>query len=132
MMNQYQNFREYYNAELHMLAGGPLRHRVRAGAFVNGVKFFATERDAGHVTQNNGVMSLSSRGVTYYGILLSVIELTYGGGLEVVLFKCKWFNTNPRHRGCKTMVIDHQGFLSIDTNSSWYEHEPYILATSAK
>ena len=87
MMNQYVNFLEVYNRELHLLAGGPLRHNVRAGCFVNGVKFVSTEIDEGHVTQNNGVMAEFS-GFTYYGILLSVIELFYGGDMEVVLFKC--------------------------------------------
>ena len=57
MMNQYVNFPKVYNRELHWLAGGPLWHNVRAGCFVNGVKFVSTERDAGHVTQNNGVMA---------------------------------------------------------------------------
>ena len=133
-MNQYENYRQHYNHELHELAGGPQRWRVRAGAFVNGVKFVATERDAGHVTQNNGVMAEGKGGERFYDILLSVVELVYGSGMEVVLFKCRWFDSNLQRRASAhpTIVTDRHGFLSIDTNSSWYEHESYILATSAK
>ena len=81
MLNQYHNYRESYNHELHDLAGGPQRWRVCAGAYVNGVKFLATERDAGKVTQNNGVMVLGKEGdVTFYDIILSVDLLTYGSG----------------------------------------------------
>ena len=59
-----------------MLAGGPQSHRVRAGCFVNSVKFVTSERDEGHVTQNNGVM-VEGLGFNYYGVLVSVIELIY-------------------------------------------------------
>lgn len=68
-------------------------------------------------------------GFNYYGVLVSVIELIYGKGMPVVLFKCKWFNTDPTRR--RSTVLD-RGLLSVDSNSVWYENEPFILATMAK
>ena len=94
MMHILQHFPASYDLELHSLAGGPQSHRVRAGCFVNGVKFVTSERDESHVTQNNGVM-VEGLGFNYYGVLVSVIKLIYGKGMPVVLFKCKWFNTDP-------------------------------------
>ncbi|KAL6138930.1 hypothetical protein ACLB2K_064209 [Fragaria x ananassa] len=81
MMHIQQQFPFSYKPELHLLAGGPQSQRVRAGCFVNGVKFVMSERDECHVTQNNEVM-IKGLGFNYYGVLVSVIEL-------VVLFKCK-------------------------------------------
>ena len=95
---------------------------------MNGVKFVTSERDEGHVTQNNGVM-VEGMGFNYYGVLVSVIELISGKGMPVVLFKCKWFNTDPTRR--RSTVLD-RGLLSVDSNSVWYENEPFILATMTK
>ncbi|KAL6133622.1 hypothetical protein ACLB2K_065856 [Fragaria x ananassa] len=55
-------------------------------------------------------------GFNYYGVLVSVIELIYGKGMPVVLFKCKWFNTDPTRR--KSTNMD-RGLLSVDSNSIW-------------
>ncbi|XP_004289306.1 PREDICTED: uncharacterized protein LOC101300964 [Fragaria vesca subsp. vesca] len=125
---QYEEFSASYDTELHLLAGGPESHRVRAGCFVNGVKFVTSERDEGHVTQNNGLM-VEGLGFNYYGVLVSVIELIYGNRMPVVLFKCKWFNTDPSRR--RSTILD-RGLLSVDSNSVWYENEPFILVTMAK
>ncbi|KAL6219924.1 hypothetical protein ACLB2K_007682 [Fragaria x ananassa] len=65
----------------------------------------------------------------YYGVLVSVIELIYGKGMPVVLFKCKWFNTDPIRR--RSVILDRV-LLSVDSNSVWYENEPFILATMVK
>ena len=77
MMHILHHFPDSYLPDLHLLAGGPQSHRVCAGCFVNGVKFVTSERDEGHVTQNNGVM-VEGLGFNYYGVLISVIELIYG------------------------------------------------------
>ena len=88
----------------------------------------ALERDEGHVTQNNGVM-VEGLSFNYYGVLVSVIELIYEKGMSVVLFKCKWFNTDPTRR--RSTVLD-RGLISVDSNSVWYENELFIFATMAK
>ena len=95
---------------------------------MNGVKFVTSERDEGHVTQNNGVM-VEGMGFNYYGVLVSVIELIYGKGMPVVLFKCKWFNTDLTRQ--RRTILD-RGLLSVDSNNVWYENEPFILATIVK
>ncbi|KAL6138390.1 hypothetical protein ACLB2K_063673 [Fragaria x ananassa] len=97
-MHILQHFPDSYDPELHLLARGPQSHRVRTGCFVNGVKFVTSERDEGHITQNNGIM-VEGLGFNYYRVLVSVIELIYG---------------------------------KVDSNSVWYENEPFILATMTK
>ena len=68
-------------------------------------------------------------GVAYYGILEAVVELTYTGGMPVVLFKCKWYNTGPTDpESTKT----DRDLLSVNTFTSWYEDSPFILAKIAK
>nr|XP_011466801.1 PREDICTED: uncharacterized protein LOC105352168 [Fragaria vesca subsp. vesca] len=128
MMDIQQNQREFYDPELHCLAGGPLKHRAHAVCFVNGVKFVTSERDDGRITQNNGVM-VEDKSHNYYRVLISVIELIYGNRMPVVLFKCKWFNTDPNV--CRSTVTDH-GLLSVNTNTSWYENEPFVIAAMAQ
>ncbi|KAL6195994.1 hypothetical protein ACLB2K_031611 [Fragaria x ananassa] len=64
---------------------------------VNGVQFICEQRDSRRRTQNYGVMAHGGRnGVDYYGVLDSVVELVYGQGMTVHLFKCRWFDTRPQ------------------------------------
>ena len=49
--------------------------------------------------------------------------------MPVVLFKCKWFNTDPTRQ--MSTILDH-GLLSVDLNNVWYENEPFILTTMVK
>nr|XP_011462058.1 PREDICTED: uncharacterized protein LOC105350814 [Fragaria vesca subsp. vesca] len=117
-----------YSQELHNLACKLQHHSVHGGCFVNGVKFVTFYRDEEWATQNYGVM-VDGDEICYYGIILSVVELLYGAGMPVVLFKCKWFNTDPSLP--RSTKMDH-GFLSVNTSTSWYESELFILATMAK
>ncbi|XP_004289441.1 PREDICTED: uncharacterized protein LOC101302211 [Fragaria vesca subsp. vesca] len=110
MMQIQQEFPASYDLELHLLAGGPPKPQ---------------KRDEGHVTQNNGVM-VEGLGYNYYGVLISVIKLIYGNRMPVVLFKCKWFNTDSTRQ--RSTILD-RGMLSVDSNSVWYENEQFILAT---
>lgn len=118
----------YYNSELHLLACGPQVHSCYSQCHVNGVKFVIAERDKKMKTQNSGVM-VEAGDLKYYGILEEVIELVYPERLSVVVFKCKWFNTDPLESG--NTKVDH-GILSIDTSSTWYDEAPYCLAIHAK
>ena len=47
----------------------------------------------------------------------------------LILFKCRWFDTNPNRHG--SVKIDH-GLLSVNTTKTWYDDDPYILVTMAK
>ncbi|KAL6199374.1 hypothetical protein ACLB2K_029158 [Fragaria x ananassa] len=74
-------------------------------------------------------MVVGKDNVAYYGIVVSVIELLYPAGMLVVLFKCRWFNTDPNFS--RSTKMDH-GLLSVNTSTSWYEHAPFVLAIQAK
>ncbi|KAL6286535.1 hypothetical protein ACE6H2_010925 [Prunus campanulata] len=45
------------------------------------------------------------------------------------MFKCRWFDTNQNRQG--SIKIDH-GLLSVNMSITWYDDDPYILATMAK
>ncbi|KAL6124947.1 hypothetical protein ACLB2K_077455 [Fragaria x ananassa] len=74
-------------------------------------------------------MVVGKDNVAYYGIVVPIIELLYSAGMPVVLFKCRWFNTDPNF--LRSTKMDH-GLLSVNTSTSWYEHAPFVLAIQAK
>ncbi|KAM6542647.1 hypothetical protein CsatB_007094 [Cannabis sativa] len=98
------------------------------GCIVNGVRFMATKRDEKRSTQNSGVFVAGTEGFNYYGTLTEVLKLTFTGVYSITLFKCKWYNTNPRRK--KTIVENL--ISSINVSGVWYKDDPYILASQAK
>ncbi|KAL6219832.1 hypothetical protein ACLB2K_007591 [Fragaria x ananassa] len=64
----------------------------------------------------------------YYGVVISVVELVYATGMPVVLLNCRWFNDPNIPRNTK---MDH-GLLSMNTCTSWYENQPFIVATMTR
>ncbi|GJY59354.1 zinc finger, PHD-type containing protein [Tanacetum coccineum] len=60
---------------------------------VNGVRFTVHTRDQHRSTQNNGISTDGHDGTTYYGQLEEILEPIYTGGRNVVMFRCKCFNT---------------------------------------
>ncbi|KAL9674376.1 hypothetical protein QQ045_030648 [Rhodiola kirilowii] len=90
-------------------------------------KFVALEKDQHLKTQRSGVM-VEAGDINYYGILTNIIELKYAEGMPVVIFKCKWYNTNLEEGGNIKMDL---GILSIDISNTWYENAPYCLAKHA-
>ena len=117
-----------WSHELRLLAMKPIVSRVYPMCKVNGVQFICEQRDSRKRTQNSGVMVHGGRnGVDYYGVLDSVVELVYGEGMTVHLFKCRWFNTRPQ-----SMKTDQYGILSVNTATSSYEDDPFVFATSVK
>ncbi|KAL9670960.1 hypothetical protein QQ045_008523 [Rhodiola kirilowii] len=117
-----------YDCELHILACQPEAYNYYSQCDVNGIKFVIWERDCKLKTQNSGVMVVAD-GVKFYGILENIVEPKYAEGMPVIVFRCKWFNTNPSERG--STRVDH-GLLSVDTSTSWYDDKPYCLASTAK
>ncbi|MEX5618484.1 DUF4216 domain-containing protein, partial [Pseudomonas syringae] len=63
--------------------------------------------------------------ITYYGILQAVVELRYAEGMAVVLFMCKWYNIDLDVPGSTKY---DRWLLSVNTNTSWYDNFPFILA----
>ena len=117
-----------WSHELRLLAMKPIVSRVYPMCKVNGVQFICEQRDSRKRTQNSGVMAHGGRnGVDYYGVLDSVVELVYGEGMTVHLFKCRWFDTRPQ-----SMKTDQYGILSVNTATSSYEDDPFVFATSVK
>ncbi|KAL9671449.1 hypothetical protein QQ045_009017 [Rhodiola kirilowii] len=115
-----------YCKPLHVLASKPQCHSFYTHCLVNGLKFVIWDKDQHMKTQNSGVLVLAD--VKYYGVLQNVIELKYAEGMPVIIFKCKWFNTDPLEGNIKT---DH-GIVSIDTSTTWYDDAPYCLAKHAQ
>ncbi|CAL9016723.1 unnamed protein product [Prunus brigantina] len=114
--------------ELYNLAFGPIRAELFSGCNVNGVKFLGVARDDKLCTQNSGVHvpgGGESTDIDFYGKLTTVVQLLYKDRYQVILFKCRWFDTNPNRPG--SVKIDH-GLLSVNMNRSWYDDDPYILA----
>lgn len=109
------------------MARKPQQVRIYSACYVNGVKFVTWEKDRTRTTQNNGVM-VETADDNFYGILEEVVELIYANRMPVVLFKCKWFDTDPQSG---SIQFDH-GLVSVDTNTSWYEDSPFCLALTAR
>ena len=82
------------------------------------------------MTQNSGICvsgEHDGEDVNFYGVLTNVVELDYLFGHKVILFKCKWFDTN--HKNKKIHQDPH--FTVINISSTWYENDPFVLATQA-
>ncbi|CAL2239656.1 unnamed protein product [Prunus armeniaca] len=121
-----------YSEELYNLAFGPIRTELFSGCHVNGVKFLGTARDDKLCTQNSGVHvpgGGESTDIDFYGKLTTVMQLLYKDRYQVIMFKCRWFDTNPNRQG--SVKINH-GLLSVNINKTWYDDDPYILANMAR
>ncbi|XP_021822446.1 uncharacterized protein LOC110763874, partial [Prunus avium] len=107
-----------YSEELYNLAFCPIRTELFSGCHVNGVKFLGTARDDKLCTQNSGVLVLGggeSTDINFYGKLTTVVQLLYKDRYQVIMFKCRWFDTNPNRQG--SVKIDH-GLLSVNINKT--------------
>jgi hypothetical protein len=78
------------------LAAKPNKYGVRySGYIINGFRFHTMTRETGHVTQNSGVVNIAADGVSYYGRLSDIWELSYKD-YKVVLFKCDWYDVHHK------------------------------------
>ncbi|CAL8169284.1 unnamed protein product [Prunus armeniaca] len=121
-----------YILELYNLAFGPIRTELFSGCHVNGIKFLGTARDDKLCMQNSGVHvpgGGESTDIDFYGKLTTFVQLLYKDRYQVIMFKCRWFDTNPNRQG--SVKIDH-GLLSVNINRTWYDDDPYILANMAR
>ena len=57
-----------------------LKHYV-----INGLKFRSSNVEANKKTQNRGVNVATESGITYYGVLIDIIELNYSGNIRRVI-----------------------------------------------
>ena len=121
-----------YSEELYNLVFRPIRVELYSGCHVNGIKFLAGARDDKLCTQNSSVHvpgGGKSTDIEFYGKLTSVVQLLYKDRCQAIPFKCRWFDTNPNRHG---IVKRDHGLLSVNTTKTWYDDDPYILATMTK
>ena len=57
-----------------------------------------------------------------------MVELDYLFGNKVILFKCKWFDKNFQNK----KIHRDPHFTIINISSTWYENDPFVLATQAR
>nr|XP_045088433.1 uncharacterized protein LOC109747017 isoform X3 [Aegilops tauschii subsp. strangulata] len=76
--------------KIRALAAKPSKCGVRySGYIIKGFRFHTISRKTGRVTQNSGVVNLAENGVSYYGRLSDIFELSYKD-YKVVFFTCDW------------------------------------------
>ncbi|BBH05293.1 hypothetical protein Prudu_016642 [Prunus dulcis] len=115
-VNKLKSSNSPLTVKLYNLAFGPIRAELFSGCNVNGVKFLGAARDDKLCTQNSGVHvpgGGESTDIDFYGKLTTVVQLLYKDRYQVIMFKCRWFDTNPNRAG------------------TWYDDDPYILANMA-
>ncbi|MCL7038617.1 hypothetical protein MKW94_024680 [Papaver nudicaule] len=114
--------------ELYSIACGPdSRVKSYSGCVVNGVRFFTKSRDDIRTTQNIGLVvdgEHEGKPISFYGILSDIIELQYLFPYKVTLFKCEWFDLDPK----KKRVIKDHNLTCIDVSGRWYKDDPFVLA----
>ena len=77
---------------------------------INGLKFRSSNNEANRKIQNSGVSIVTECGITYYGMLIDIIELNYSNNIKHVLFKFIWVD-DQNIRGYKT---DEFGFPMVN------------------
>jgi len=104
-----------------------MKHYVK-----NGLKFRCVDDEAYRKTQNSGVSVVTEGGITYYGVLIDIIELNYSDRIRHVLFKCRWVDVHST-RGYK---VDEFGFPMVNLTCLIHRKdkmidEPFVLASKA-
>lgn len=120
--------------EVAALAKGPRRSAKQfSGYVVNGFRFHTKGRDAKCTTQNSGVYltalttSFASSkdqnpivgDVGYYGSIEEILEVDYWDALNVVLFRCSWYQDDK----------DSFGFTRVNFNRACQKHDSFVMST---
>ena len=97
---------------------------------INRLKFRSSNIEANRKMQNSGVSVTTEGGITYYRVLIDIIELNYFSNIRHMLFKCTWVDDQNRS-GYKT---DEFGFPMVNFTHSIHGgeeivDEPYVLAS---
>lgn len=120
------------NDDFYSLSQGPLeRYNSYQKCVVNDVRFRCKNYDDTLRTQCSGVCAEGDHendDVIYYGVLVEILELSFLFERKIYLFRCKWYNSNPKGRS----IIVENNLTSINTSSTWYPDEPFILASQAQ
>ena len=101
---------------------------LHTNCVINGVKWLTYARDYRWKTQNSGVSRVGMEENTFYGHLDEILEFSYIFRNQVLLFRCKWFDTDPK----KKRLLTYKNITSIFIKSEWYKNDPFILTSQAK
>ena len=123
-----QNEPEANDQIFSLSSGSSFSCRSYPGCVVNGVKFLTRNRDMNRSTQNSGVCVRGPDNQMFYGVLEDIYELSYLNDNSVTLFKCLWFDTRPG----KKRIQNYKNRVSVFVKETWYENEPFILASQAE
>jgi len=119
-----------HGEELLSLARGPTPYvKSYTGYITNGFKF---HREIGARAQNSGLLVVGNvrdgePNIDYYWVLIEVFILEYTGGNEVVFFRCKWWDIDPR----KGVKVDKFGFVSVNCQLHLKTDDSFVLAAQA-
>lgn len=123
---------ENVSDDLYSLSQGPdERYGSWNNCIVNGVRYRSKRTEEMFRTQCSGVSTVgvhNGEDIIFYGTLLEVMELLYKFDRKVLVFRCKWFNSDPN----SNLVVGDHNLTSINTTSNWYAGDPYILASQAR
>lgn len=118
--------------DLMNLAIEPFKSAARyTGCLRNGIRFHTKDREEKCSTQNSGVVvegEHEGQMIDFYGLLGEIIELSYIGKNQVILFKCDWFDLSNR----SGIQIDEHNFTSVNFSRTWYKNDPFVLACQTK
>lgn len=116
---------------LYALACGPdACVKSYTGIIVNGVRYRTIDYDSRKKCQNSSIMvngEHAGKSFVFYGVIEDILEFSYIRGKHVFLFKCKWWDLS---RMSNIRVDGH--ITSIKVQSTWYNDDPYILASQAR
>ncbi|XP_037425664.1 uncharacterized protein LOC119291055 [Triticum dicoccoides] len=116
--------------KIRALAAKPSKCGVRySGYIINGFRFHTISHETGHVTQNSGVVNLAENGVSYYGRLSDIFELSYKD-YKVVFFKCDWYDVHHK----AGIIRDEFGFTHVNFSRKIHtgeklEDEPFVFSS---
>ena len=111
-----------------LASGSSFSVKSYTGYVINDVKWLTYARDCTRKTQNSGVFVPGMEENTFYGRLDEILEFSYIFRNRVLLFICKWFDTDPK----KKRLLTYKNITSIFINSEWYKDDPFILASQSK
>ncbi|WOH14443.1 hypothetical protein DCAR_0933962 [Daucus carota subsp. sativus] len=98
---------QHNNKQLQYLLGGPASYVISyKRCRVNGYSFNLGKSNSGILVKGS---CYGDSGSNYYGSLLEILKITYGGGNQVFLMKCHWYD---HVRGVKK---DKNGVLLIES-----------------
>ena len=96
---------------------------------VNGFRFHTKQRDDGKKAQNSGVIVRGEyQNMSYYGLIIDIIELHYTKENSVVLFKCDWYDVAREGIGYK---LDCHEITSINRTRKLNTQKPLVLMSQA-